>query len=159
MLHPYDKFYAGSSRGEFSNQNSDSLVLRIESEGKAVLFTGDIEVEAEENLMHLGWLLKCDIIKAPHHGSRTSSSLGFIEVVGPQVMVASVGKNNPFNHPHPETIDRYSRAGAQIFRTDRDGAVIVTFKDKGFEVMTWRDSRLKEVKSFSDEIKNLKVLL
>ncbi|HDK82064.1 MAG TPA: DNA internalization-related competence protein ComEC/Rec2, partial [Nitrospirae bacterium] len=82
VLHPYDEFFAGSSRGEFSDQNSDSLVLKIESDDLSVLFTGDIEKEAEENLVHLSKWLKSDIIKVPHHGGRTSSSSAFVKAVG-----------------------------------------------------------------------------
>ncbi|MEK7238412.1 MAG: ComEC/Rec2 family competence protein, partial [Nitrospirota bacterium] len=125
VFHPYDEFYADSPRGEFSNINNDSLVLKIESGDAKALFTGDIEAEAEGDLAHLGKWLKSDVLKVPHHGGRTSSSEGLLKAVNPQIAVVSAGKNNPFNHPHEETIEGYRNAGVRLFRTDIDGAVTI----------------------------------
>ncbi|MBI5026702.1 MAG: DNA internalization-related competence protein ComEC/Rec2 [Nitrospirae bacterium] len=184
-FHPYREFHAGSQRGDFSNQNSDSLVLKIEAKGLSVLFTGDIEVEAEENLIHLHKWLKSDIIKVPHHGGRTSSSDAFLYSVKPRFAVISAGRNNPFNHPHIEALERYSRSvrvgttvattldsETELFRTDRDGAVTVTLRDTKYEIKTYHDSRLKKVvgrydsqrlvlriPSWRDEIRNLRLLI
>jgi competence protein ComEC len=169
VFHPYDEFYADSPRGEFSNQNSASLVLKIDTGDASALFTGDIEVEAEENLMFLGRWLRSDVIKVPHHGGRTSSSLEFLKSVNPQVAVASAGENNPFNHPHRETIERYNSFGVRLFRTDIDGAVTVTpspnplprgegVRGRVYEIKTYWDSRFKEVHGVRDEIRNLRLL-
>jgi competence protein ComEC len=159
IFHPYDEFFADSPRGEFSVQNNDSLVLKIESKNGSILFTGDIEKEAEEDLIHLGKWLKSDIIKVPHHGGRTSSSKKFLEMVNPKIAVISVGKGNPFNHPHRETLERYKNRGVRLFMTDIHGAVIVTLKGENPEIMTYWDSRLKKVMNWRDEVKNLSLLL
>jgi competence protein ComEC len=159
VLHPYDEFYPDSPRGEFSSQNSDSMVMKIESKGLSILFSGDIEKEAEDDLMYLGKWLKCDIIKVPHHGGRTSSSTDFIEAVKPDVAVISAGMNNRFGHPHYETLKRYKAAGARVFRTDTDGAVTITPGDSDPEVTTYRDTEFKVVKNWRDEIRNLRLLL
>ncbi len=158
LLHPYKGFYANSPRGDFSDQNSDSLVLRIESDNRSILFTGDIEQEAEEDLIHLGDRLKSDIIKVPHHGGRTSSSALFIQTVNPEAAIISVGRNNPYKHPHQESLERYITAGTEIFRTDIRGAVIITLKDKVFEITTYQDSRPIKVSALEDEIRNLRLL-
>ena len=158
-LHPYDEFYADSPRARFSNQNSASLVLKIESNNASILFTGDIETEAEENLTRLGNWLKSDIIKVPHHGGRTSSSTGFIQTVSPQTAVISVGRNNPYKHPHPETLKRYEDEGVRVFRTDTNGAVTIISKANTYEVKTYGDSRLKKVSAWQDEVRNLRLLL
>ena len=179
VFHPYGEFYADSLRGEFSNKNNDSLVLKIESGDARALFTGDIEAEAEENLIYLGKWLKSDVLKVPHHGGRTSSSEGLLKAVNPQIAVVSDGKNNPFNHPHEETIERYKNAGVRLFRTDIDGAVTIISQNnppsplptgqagpfsKGemggfsYEVQTYQDSRFKEVNGLGDEIRNLRLL-
>ncbi|MBI4655100.1 MAG: DNA internalization-related competence protein ComEC/Rec2 [Nitrospirae bacterium] len=158
-FHPYNEFYADSPRGDFSNQNNDSLVLKIEFNGAAALFTGDIEMEAEENLVYLGKWLKSDIIKVPHHGGRTSSTAEFIKTVNPKIAVISAGKNNPFNHPHEETIKRYGSSGVRLLRTDTDGAVRVVFKEGAYEIKTYWDSRFKKVTNLRDEIRNLRLLV
>ncbi|MDO8282506.1 MAG: DNA internalization-related competence protein ComEC/Rec2 [Thermodesulfovibrionia bacterium] len=159
VLHPYEDFYAGSPRGAFSDENSGSLVLKIESDDGSVLFTGDIEEEAENDIAHLGAWLKSDIIKVPHHGGRTSSSIKLLNAVRPEIAVASVGRHNSFHHPHEETVKRYTGSGARLFRTDRDGAVIVTFNKKGYDVTTYWDSEFKEVDTWADEARNLMLLL
>lgn len=159
ILHPYDEFHANSTRGEYSYQNSDSLVMQIESNGLSVLFNGDIEEEAEWDLLHLGKSLKSDVIKVPHHGGRTSSSLDFINAVKPEIAVISVGRNNRFGHPHYETLKRYKAAGTKIFRTDIDGAITITAGDSSPEVMTYKDSRFKKVKEWRDEMRNWRLLL
>ncbi len=157
-FHPYDEFFAGSTRGDYSNQNSDSLVLKIESDGMSLLFTGDIEEEAEDNLVHLGKWLKSDIIKVPHHGSRTSSSAEFLAAVSPRTAVVSVGKNNSFNHPHEETVERYRSAGTRFFRTDMDGAITVTQNGSSYSIETIKDRQFKRVSSWKDELRNLSLL-
>jgi competence protein ComEC len=164
VFHPYDEFFADSQRGAFSNENSASMVLKYESDNISVLFTGDIETEAEESLTPLGKPLKSDIIKVPHHGGRTSSSAGFIKTVNPQIAVISAGKNNSFNHPHKETIDRYKAAGVRIYRTDIDGAITIFpvrtgFKpDPPYEVQTYWDTEFKKVITWRDEARNLRLL-
>ena len=166
VFHPYDEFFADSQRGAFSNENSASMVLKYESDNVSVLFTGDIETEAEESLTPLGKPLKSDIIKVPHHGGRTSSSAGFIKAVNPQIAVISAGRNNSFNHPHKETIERYKAAGVNIYRTDIDGAITIFPVRAGFkpaptkgglsyEVQTYRDTEFKKVTTWRDETRNL----
>ncbi|MBI4843999.1 MAG: DNA internalization-related competence protein ComEC/Rec2 [Nitrospirae bacterium] len=157
-LHPYDEFHAGSPRGSFSDENSDSLVLKVETDNGSVLFTGDIEAEAENDLIHLGAMLKSDIIKVPHHGGRTSSSPAFIKAVGPKLAVVSAGRDNPFKHPHYETVERYRHAGTGFYRTDRDGAVIIRVKPDRLKAETFSDSEFIKVRNWEDELRNLRLL-
>jgi competence protein ComEC len=158
-LHPYDGYYSDSDGGDISDQNSDSLVLKAESGDLSVLFTGDIELEAEEDIMHLGKWIRSDIMKVPHHGGRGSSSGDFLEAVDPDVAVISAGKNNSFGHPHEETIRRYEQHGIRVYRTDRDGAVTISKVDEGYDVKTSRDFEFKEVRGWQDELRNVKLLL
>ncbi|KPK02195.1 MAG: hypothetical protein AMK71_03135 [Nitrospira bacterium SG8_35_4] len=158
VLHPYEAFYAGSPRGDFSDENSHSLVLKIESAGTSILFTGDMEEEAEENMLELGKWLTSDIIKVPHHGARTSSSIELIRTVNPDVAVISVGKQNPFHHPHHKTLERYKGEGVTLFRTDLDGAVTITGRNDFYEIRPYKDSRFQTVTSLRDEIRNLGLL-
>ncbi len=158
VFHPYDKFYADSLRGKFSNKNNDSLVIKIDTGSASALFTGDIEAEAEEDLIHLNTWLKSDIMKVPHHGGKTSSSKELLKAVSSEIAVVSAGKNNAFNHPHKEALERYSEGGVRLFRTDIDGAVTITLKDKSYRVQIYLDSQFKEVNSLKDEVRNLRLL-
>jgi len=158
VLHPHDSYYAFSPRGAFSDQNNDSLVLKIETEGLSVLFTGDIEVEAERNMHCLGKWLESSILKVPHHGGRTSSSRAFLAGVKPAIAVASAGKGNPFHHPHGETLSRYKERGVRLFRTDRDGAVTVSGHEGVSHVTTYKDSRFIKVRTLQDELRNIRLL-
>jgi competence protein ComEC len=133
-------------------------VFKIEAENSSLLFTGDIEEEAEHDLLYLDEWLKSDIIKVPHHGGKTSSSVEFINAVNPQIAVVSAGKNNPFHHPHKKTLERYKKAGAELFRTDMDGAITITSVDDSFQISTWQDGRIKKVYSMFDEVRNLRLL-
>jgi len=159
VLHPYDEFYAGSPRGAFSDENSSSLVIKVEAGSSSILFTGDIEEEAEHNIVHLHTWLQSDILKVPHHGGKTSSTIEFLNAVSPSVALVSAGRGNSFGHPHYATRKRYEDIGVEMFRTDRDGAVTVTMHDGQYEIKTYSDVTLKRVTSLKDEFRNLKLLI
>jgi competence protein ComEC len=109
--------------------NNLSMVLRIDRGIESVLFTGDIEAASERELLARtpAAMLAATVLKAPHHGSRTSSSSAFIAAVRPRVAILSLGYRNRFHFPAPEVVERYLAAGARVFRTDRSGAVSVDF--------------------------------
>jgi len=158
VLHPYTEYF--NVRGqEYIEENDSSLVLKIEgAKGLSALLAGDVELEAEEDLAELGPLLKSDILKVPHHGSRYSAYEPFLEAVSPSVALISVGGGNQFGHPHEETLDALEALdGAKVFRTDRDGAIRVELGKKPF-VKTFRDFRLKRRPGIKEEVRNLRVL-
>ncbi len=109
--------------------NDASLVLRLSFAGRAVLFPGDLEADGEGELVGrraLGQPVAADVLKVPHHGSRTSSSAELIDAVRPGLAVMSLGWRNRFHFPAAEVVARYGARGAPVLRTDRDGAVTVT---------------------------------
>jgi len=106
------------------NVNDTSVVLRIDYGTTTWLFTGDIESGIEERLLQLGRLADVDVLKVGHHGSITSSSQEFLDVVKPEIALISSGKGNSFGHPHPVVIRRLERLGAEIFRTDMIGDIV-----------------------------------
>jgi competence protein ComEC len=113
--------------------NDNSLVVRLELGGRSVLFPGDLEAAGEASLLaHTPavWL-KSDVVKAPHHGSRTSSSPAFVEATAPAHVIMSCGVNNRFRFPAPEVLRRWQERGASVLRTDQDGAVAVTLSPTG----------------------------
>jgi competence protein ComEC len=107
--------------------NDNSFVLRVRYRARAMLLVGDAEEEEEGALLATaGDALRADVLKVGHHGSRTSSSPGFIDAVAPREAIISVGRRNRFGHPGQQSLGTLADAGARIWRTDRDGAVAVT---------------------------------
>jgi competence protein ComEC len=119
--------------------NDRSCVLRITSQFGRVLIPGDIERRSENELLDSEYALQSDVLIAPHHGSKTSSSWSFVEEVNPRVVVFTAGYLNRFGHPHPAVLWRYEDIGSKVYRSDRDGAVIIDFAAKsGIEITRWR---------------------
>lgn len=109
---------------EYSNLNNCSAVVRVKYGNTVALFTGDAEQQIESQILNSG--IDADILKVGHHGSGTASTSSFISVVTPKTAVISCGKYNSYGHPHNETLARLDNAGADIYRTDEVGTVIVT---------------------------------
>jgi competence protein ComEC len=115
--------------------NDNSFVLRIAFGDRAMLFVGDAERDEENELLRTaGNRLRADVLKVGHHGSATSSSPSFIAAVAPHEAIISAGCRNRFGHPHPGTLATLAAAGARVWRTDRDGAVVVTTDGRGLTV-------------------------
>jgi competence protein ComEC len=150
-LHPYRGFYTFSDN-DAAEENNESLVVKVGGK-KFFLFTGDASEEAEQDMLRLGAWLRSDVLKVSHHGSRTSSSEDFVKAVSPEVAVISVGRDNPYGHPHAETLERLR--GARIYRTDRDGAVKVTVMPEGLRVQTCQELMFERVKGASGEGRNI----
>jgi competence protein ComEC len=128
VLHPTATFQPPLKRrgsGEDAGENNRSLVLKLTYGAISVLFTGDIEQDAERFLLQSGRDLRATILKVPHHGSRTSSSEPFVRAVNPAVAVFSVQRDSRFGHPHPAVLERYMAMGAQVLRTDAHGAITI----------------------------------
>lgn len=109
--------------GVGDSPNNNCLVMRLSQGQSHFLLTGDIEQSAEQGMIADREPLASEFLKVPHHGSKTSSSAPFLASVNPRVAVISVGASNPFGHPAPMVVKRYSEDGIRLLRTDRDGAV------------------------------------
>jgi competence protein ComEC len=155
VLHPYPEF-STINKSEYISANNDSLVLKIEGHHKAILFTGDIEEEAEDDILHLGQWLKSDVMKVPHHGGKTSAYEPFFKAVSPDIAVVSAGRDNAFGHPHQETLRILQ--DTNIFKTDIDGAIKIQETGKGLEIKTCKDFQLEKANSLHEEVKNMKRL-
>lgn len=105
--------------------NNNSVVLRISYGTIDFLFTGDIESEAEAEIVGRSRTIEAEILKVAHHGSRSSSTVLFLAPVDPEVAVISVGASNRYGHPHSETLTRLSNAGVTIYRTDLHGTIVI----------------------------------
>lgn len=121
VLHPGDGPYPRA------RENNGSLVLSVALAGRTALLTGDIEGLAESDLVAGGRPLAADVLKVPHHGSRTSTAAAFLFRVSPRLGLIGVGRRNRFGHPAPEVVERLLAARVRTFRTDRDGEVALVF--------------------------------
>lgn len=115
--------------------NDNSLVLRLSYKDRAILFTGDIGELVEPGLLDKN--IKADILKAPHHGSRSSSSIDFLRAIGAEYVVVSAGYANYFGFPHTETVERYRQAETRILRTDLEGAVTVRTDGSNLKIKSY----------------------
>ena len=114
--------------------NDNSLSLRLAYGRRAFLLTGDLEAEAEARLVAAGRVRSVDVLKVAHHGSRTSTTAGFLEAAGPSLAVISSGAGNRYGHPSPLVLDRLREAGARILRTDLGGGVVIVTDGASLEV-------------------------
>jgi competence protein ComEC len=103
--------------------NNQSVALRIVFPQMSFILTGDLELEAENDLIKSTEILQSDIMKAGHHGSKTSNSEKILNKARPKEVVISVGKDNKYNHPHREILDRLNKLGIKIRRTDLEGTI------------------------------------
>ncbi len=125
------------------SDNDSSCVLLIRYRGKTILLPGDISVEVEAQLLARGVLPRhIDVLIAPHHGSRTSSSQAFVDHLSPTHVVFAAGFNHHFGHPAKTVFKRYQRGGARAWVTGESGAIIFKWDNEGhFEVTPWRDKK------------------
>ena len=117
--------------------NNQSLTLRLQFGNRVFLLTGDIEKEIEARLVAENENLKTDVLKVAHHGSRTSSTLEFLQRAKPAIAVISVAHPSPFDHPHPETMDNLKQIGAQILQTSKCGAITISTNGNDLQVQTF----------------------
>lgn len=114
-----------------SDMNNASVIVRMKYADKVFLFMGDAESEEERSVIQAGYDVKCNVLKAGHHGSSTSSSYIFLREAMPDCVVISVGANNSYGHPDENTVSRFEDAGAAVYRTDINGTVTVTVEKNG----------------------------
>lgn len=111
--------------------NEASLFVRVDSGAGSVMMTGDANSSIEE-LMAADYDFDVQILKAGHHGSKTSTSTAWLEETTPEFVVASCGRRNNYGHPNPAVIERVNASGAKFLRTDRDGSVEFVLGAGGF---------------------------
>jgi competence protein ComEC len=133
-----------SPRQSFASDNDNSCVLKIQSKQGSVLLVSDIEISAESWLVETyGHELKSDILLAPHHGSKTSSSLSFLQAVQPKYILISAGYKNQFGHPHAISLQRYEQMDALWWNTADKGALMLSEKENNWNIQSWRDDNGK----------------
>lgn len=132
ILHPGREIRESKSDG-----NNNSLVIKVIYQQFSLLLTGDIEAEAMDDLVAAGLDVQSTIFKVPHHGSRYGLKQEFLEKVKPLAVVISVGEKNNFGHPAAEIIEYWQERSIPVFRTDRQGAIIIKSDGEHLQVDTF----------------------
>ena len=123
--------------GGDTSTNNDSVALRIQFGERSILLTGDIEQAAERSLLASQQQLRADVVKVPHHGSKTSSTEGFVLATKPQLAIISVGRNSRFGHPHKEVVDRWKANGATVLTTGEYGTITIITNGRDLNLKTF----------------------
>lgn len=123
----------------YEDLNDYSVSFFVTHGAKSFVLTGDAEGVSENEMFYGGKLSKADVYKAGHHGSSSSSTAAFLNIVRPDIVVISCGEGNAYGHPSKAAIDRISRYADKIYRTDLSGTVIIESDGKELWIMTERD--------------------
>ena len=132
VIYPHNPLLSGTH----SDVNNNSLVLRLSMGRVTFLFPGDLEEEGEAALLSAGGDPSCTVLKVSHHGSDTSLTARFLEAADPRLAIISVGADNTFGHPAPETLAALEDRDVTVFRTDRNGTVEVITDGQKYWVKT-----------------------
>ena len=142
--------------------NNNSMTAKLVYKNFTMLFTGDIEAIAEEQIVKMyqnNNILDCDILKVAHHGSKSSSIEEIVDKITPKVSIIGVGSDNKYGHPNKDVISRLENIGSRVFRTDRDGEISIEVNRSGKIEKSLYTVKIKkyfnyEVKKYFDEIEN-----
>ena len=108
---------------DYDDLNDYSVVARLVHGENSILFTGDIEKPAEQDILETGVFLEADVLKAAHHGSSTSSSVDFLKAVNPRYAVICAAEGNSYGHPHRETLQNLEKIGCEVLMTMEEGSI------------------------------------
>ncbi|MDD1637194.1 MAG: MBL fold metallo-hydrolase, partial [Methylococcaceae bacterium] len=126
------------------SENNNSCVLKIQSEHGTVLLTGDIEALAESWLIETyGNNIKANVLIAPHHGSKTSSTPKFLQAVQPEYVLIPAGYRNQFGHPHRDVLVRYKQLKAKVLNNADSGAITISVRDGSWVIQSLRETESK----------------
>ena len=126
---------------EYSNLNNHSIVLRVSVGETAFLFTGDVEIEGEYDILEQGFDISADVLKVSHHGSSGSSVEEFLAYTDADYAVISVGVENIYDHPEAVTLKRLQNYGMEIYRTDEQGTIVCDTDGKNISFRQERESK------------------
>ena len=127
-LYPYD----GVEETAKLKQNDLSVVFRLMYGEDSFLFTGDMERQVEYIISSKDIAIESEVLKIPHHGSKTSSSELFLESVNPKIAVISLGRNNSYGHPHESVLQRLEKYDIEVRRTDLEGNILLRSNGNSF---------------------------
>jgi competence protein ComEC len=150
---PSEMMRIGTDRSHRSGStlNNLSVAARLDCGRAAFLFAADLERPGLARFVQQGLAPHTPVVKVPHHGAASSLELGWIRATAPEIAVVSVGRYNPYHHPHPQVLASYQEQGSRLFRTDQDGAITITGSPRSQNLLIGSASQLKfERVSFAD---------
>ena len=118
----------------YNNENDNSNVIYTDLDGYKFMFMGDASTTTEKEILNKYNLSDIDVLKVGHHGSKTSSSMNFINEINPKYSIISVGKNNRYGHPNKEVLNNL--VNSKIYRTDQDGSIMFKIKNNKLKIET-----------------------
>lgn len=125
------KVYTLSQNNDAVNVNNKSIVFKLVYGDFSMLFMADAESEVEKELLEEDADLSADVLKIGHHGSKTSTTDEFLDMVNPKYAVVSCGNGNDYNHPYGAVTKRFEDKNIPLYRTDELGDIVITVKDDG----------------------------
>ncbi|MDX2045079.1 MAG: ComEC/Rec2 family competence protein [Acidobacteriota bacterium] len=140
-----------------SVENANSVVLRLSYGNFAMIFTGDAETDTETELVKHKFLLRAQVLKVGHHGSRHATSEKFLNAVKPEAAIISCGNDNRYGHPSQPTLDRLKKSNVKVYRTDLGGEIAVVSDGNTFQVSTARQMNLASLWQGRVELEDLLV--
>jgi competence protein ComEC len=130
VLHPFEDLEGK----EIENTNKSSIALRLVFDDTSFIFTGDSYKSIEKEIVDRGIYVDSDVLKAGHHGSKTSTAEEFVEAVSPDIVVISAGRENSYGHPHPETLEVLGKYDIIVLRTDLQGDIKIISDGKTLNI-------------------------
>ncbi|HUV50618.1 MAG TPA: DNA internalization-related competence protein ComEC/Rec2 [Anaerolineae bacterium] len=135
ILYPPKDYIEKRKNEKQQNVNNNSLVIKVSFGSKSILFPGDIMACAEGDIIAThGDELKSTVLIAPHHGSRMSSTAMFLKKIKPEIVIISAGWKNSFRFPDQKVLKRYNEIGSRIFRTDKNGALVISIDGRALKI-------------------------
>ena len=119
---------------EQSKVNNNSIIAKLVYGETSLLLTGDTEAKIERELITRGADIDSDLLKIPHHGSKTSTTEEFLDAVTPETAFIQVGADNRYGHPYPTVLERLENRGIKYYRTDVDGAVELMLDGTNYQI-------------------------
>ena len=119
---------------EFTSQNENSVVMRLQIGQSSFLLMGDAQSDAEESILQSGLEINSDVLKVGHHGSNSSTTEAFLNAVSPSIAIISAGENYQYGHPHQETLDKLFAHGIAVYGTYESGSIVITSDSKSIEI-------------------------
>ncbi|MDI9508469.1 MAG: ComEC/Rec2 family competence protein [Bacillota bacterium] len=122
------------NRSDYDNLNNYSIGIKLTNGDKAFIFTGDAEIESEDEMLENDIDLDADVLLLGHHGSSTSNGERFLDAVSPDIAIISVGEDNQYGHPHDEVLQSVKDRDIKLYRTDKQGTIILVSDGKSISV-------------------------